>query len=95
MKRIFLFLITNLAVVAVLSIVARPDFDAQGFQNWLAASKPAFPKSERPQVAELQSFQNLKNLLAKLEVLLRGQPEQSPNIKEAATAVENALKGAF
>ncbi|HEU5450704.1 MAG TPA: DUF2785 domain-containing protein [Terriglobales bacterium] len=80
---------------AVLSLIARPDFDAAAFRSWLAMMKPAFPDDKRPTLAQLAAYQNRKNLLSKLEVLLVGLPADAPHAKEVAPVVEEALKSAF
>jgi len=80
---------------AALSIVARPDFDAEGFRAWLASAKPVAPAAARPQLSELVRYQNLKNMLAKLDVLLFGLPAESPHARDAAAAVQETLKNAF
>jgi Protein of unknown function (DUF2785) len=80
---------------AVLSIVARHDFDGRNFRDWLTASKPVFPPGPHPQVEALQRYQNLKNMLAKLEVLLISEAPRAPNAQAASAAVQEILKGAF
>lgn len=80
---------------AVLSIVARPDFDATGFHEWTLSCKPVQPATARPPIAELITNQNLKNALAKLEVLLVSLPPDAPHTKDSAAALEEILKGAF
>jgi Protein of unknown function (DUF2785) len=79
----------------VLSIVGRADFDSAGFHAWLAGCKPVPPGSARPAVAELRSYQNLKDMLAKLEVVLVSLPSDSPHAKEAGAAVLDVMKGSF
>jgi len=78
---------------AVLSLVARPDFDAAQFGAWLQRTKPGVP--EHPTVAQLRAAQNWKNLLAKLEVLLSNEPQPSDAAVTARTAVRAALKPLF
>lgn len=80
---------------AVLSIIARSDFDAEGFQRWLAICKPTPPTAERPSVADLVRNQNLKNALAKLDVLLQTATGESAHIKDAVAALQDILKGSF
>ncbi len=80
---------------AVLSIVARPDFDVAGFRQWLALCKPVAPTTARPQIAELATYQNLKNTLAKLVLILLALPPESPHVKEAVAAVQDTIKGTF
>jgi hypothetical protein len=79
----------------VLSIVARADFDGGGFHEWLANCKPVPPTAARPPIAHLRTYQNLKNMLAKLEVLLVSLPPDAPHAKEATLAVQDTLKGTF
>ena len=79
---------------AVLSIVARQDFDFQAFHEWLTNCKPIPPTAARPSIADLRRYQNLKDMLAKLEVLLAGLPPD-PHGKEAAAEVQATLKGTF
>jgi len=78
---------------AVLSIVARADFDAAQFQAWLQRTKPAVP--EHPTAAQLHAAQNWKNLLAKLEVLLSNDAQPSEPAAAARTALRAALKPLF
>jgi len=80
---------------AVLSIIGRADFDSGGFHGWLAECKPVPPSSARPAVAELRSYQNLKDMLAKLEVLLVSLPSDSPHAREAGAATLDTIKGSF
>jgi Protein of unknown function (DUF2785) len=78
---------------AVLSLVARADFDAAQFDAWLQRTKPAVP--EHPTVAQLRAAQNWKNLLAKLEVLLSNDPQLSEAAGTARTSLRAALKPLF
>jgi hypothetical protein len=78
---------------AVLSLVARADFDAAQFQAWLQRTKPAVP--EHPTAAQLRAAQNWKNLLAKLEVLLSNDAQPSEAAGTARTALRAALKPLF
>jgi hypothetical protein len=78
---------------AVLSLVARADFDAAQFDTWLQRTKPAV--AEHPSAAQLRAAQNWKNLLAKLEVLLSNDPQPSDAAITARTAVRAALKPLF
>ena len=80
---------------AVLSLIARPDFDQAAFQDWLAQVKPVFPEQQPPPLEALRSYQNLKNVLAKLEVILLSQPAEVPHAREAAALVQATLKDAF
>jgi len=79
---------------AVLSIVNRSDFDRAAFASWVAARKP--PRlSARPTALELSAAQNVKNLLAKLDVLLDGDAQPSDALRSAHESVRAALKDAF
>lgn len=78
---------------AVLSLVARADFDAAQFDAWLQRTKPTVP--EHPTVAQLRAAQNWKNLLAKLEVLLSNDPQLSEAAGTGRTSVRAALKPLF
>jgi Protein of unknown function (DUF2785) len=78
---------------AVLSLVARADFDAAQFDAWLQRTTPAV--AEHPTAAQLRAAQNWKNLLAKLEVLLSNDPPPSDAATTARTAVRAALKPLF
>jgi len=80
---------------AVLSIVARKDFESHAFQEWLANCKPVPLTSASPSLGDLRTNQNLKNMLAKPEVLLVDLPPDAPHAKEAAAAVEKTLNGSF
>ena len=81
---------------ALLSLVARKDFDAQGFRQRLTNAKPSPPTAALPDVAVLRGNQNVKNMLSKLEVLLLSQPaDAGPQFKETAAAVQDTLKGTF
>lgn len=78
---------------AVLSLVARADFDAAQFQDWLQRTKRTVP--EHPTVAQLHAAQNWKNLLAKLEVLLSNDAQLSEAAATARTSLRAALKPLF
>src|SRR5262249_59645211 len=52
----------------ILSVVNRSDFNRETFRTW-AKARPDRPTSARPTVAELRAWQNMKNLLSKVEVL--------------------------
>jgi hypothetical protein len=80
---------------AVLSVIKRPDFDRNAFAGWIAASKPAAARDDRPKTIDLQAAQNIKNLLAKLEVLLSVDPQPSDSVRAARDDVRNALNDAF
>jgi hypothetical protein len=80
---------------AVLSIVNRKDFDRDAFVGWLTRTKPAALKAALPAVLDLQSRQNLKNLLAKLEVLLSADPSASEAVAFARDRVRATVKDTF
>jgi hypothetical protein len=79
----------------VLSVINRSDFDRSGFGAWLARAKPDRPTSALPKVEELRAAQNIKNLFAKLEVLLSVDPEPSDSMRAARDSVRAALKDLF
>ena len=80
---------------AVLSIIARKDFDQAGFTAWVTRSTPA-RMAAKPSVADLQASQNAKNMLAKLEVLLSQAADPVPaQVLAARDAVRAALKTLF
>jgi len=79
---------------ALLSIVNRTDFDRIAFSSWTAAAKP--PRlNARPTAVELIAAQNVKNLLAKLDVLLDADAQPSDAVQSAHSSVRTALKDAF
>jgi hypothetical protein len=80
---------------AVLSIIARKDFDADAFAKWAKDIRPVFPKNGRPNEQMLHGIQNVKNCLAKLDFLLSLQPDQTPGLKSAEESVRASIKGSF
>jgi hypothetical protein len=79
---------------AVLSIVNRSDFDPAAFRAWASHARP--PRiTERPTAAELSGAQNVKNFLAKLNVLLDAVPQPSNAVQSAREGVRAALTDAF
>lgn len=81
---------------AVLSLVVRKDFNGNKFREWLSSAKPTLPAPSRPEISTLRANQNVKNMLAKLEVLLISQGTDSPTqVKEGALAVQDTLNGTF
>jgi len=80
---------------AILSIINRKDFDRDGFAGWLARAKPGMPKAALPAVQELHGRQNVKNLLAKLEVLLSADPAAGEAIVFARDRVRSTIKDLF
>jgi hypothetical protein len=79
---------------AVLSIVNRADFDQEGFRSWLMRTRPVEPAAVLPDPAVLRGNQNVKNLFAKLEVLL-SLDGSSPAIQAARIEVRAVLKDLF
>jgi hypothetical protein len=80
---------------AVLSLVNRKDFDADAFRGWVVRTKPGPPNGPKPPVEALRSAQNIKNLFAKLEVLLSLDPQPSAASQSARDALRAALKDLF
>jgi hypothetical protein len=80
---------------AVLSIIRRKDFDADGFAKSVAPLRAEFPKEELPDPQVFRKNQNLKNSLAKLAFLLALEPEPSSGVASARTAVAATLKDTF
>jgi len=79
---------------AILSLVNRGDFDAGAFGAWAMRAKPSAPAA-RPAPAQLRSAQNVKNLLAKLAVLLSLDPQPSDAVRSAGAAIRGALAGLY
>jgi hypothetical protein len=79
----------------ILSVINRQDFDRDGFAGWLARAKPGALKAVLPAVQELHGRQNVKNLLAKLEVLLFADPAAGEAIVFARDRVRSAIKDLF
>ncbi len=79
---------------AVVSLIARKDFDAPAFGAWVSQIRPTPPRTSRPETAVLYANQNIKNMLAKLEVLLNTSDGMN-NAPRAAVIVQNGLKGTF
>jgi hypothetical protein len=79
---------------AVLSLVNREDFDLEGFRSWLTRTRPVDPAAVLPDPAVLRGNQNVKNLFAKLEVLL-SLDGSSPGVQAARTEVRAVLKDLF
>lgn len=76
---------------AVLSIVARQDFDASGFEKWIQSLAPARPTSD-PTPASLAAGQNRKNLIVSLFALLSTDPRDLATLQAARAAVLPVLK---
>ena len=80
---------------ASLSVVMRKDFDAAAFSEWAGNLRKMMPNSEEPTDIELHQGQNIKNFLAKLDVLLAIQTDQTTSLKTAHEAVLAAAKNTF
>jgi hypothetical protein len=78
---------------ALLSLVARRDFDHAAFFAWLKQAKPAV--QAHPTIPQLQAIQNWKNVLAKLEVLLSNDPPPADAAGAARAALRQELKDLF
>jgi hypothetical protein len=79
---------------AILSVVNRPDVDFSGFESWVASSRP--PRMEsRPTTEQLAAAQNIKNLLAKLLVLVDETPQSATALARARSAIQSGLKDLF
>jgi hypothetical protein len=79
----------------VLSIINRKDFDQAAFRQWLTSIRPEPPKDARPTVSVLDANQNVKNMLAKLEVILAAVANPSSQVSDALAGVKETLKGTF
>lgn len=80
---------------AVLSVINRSDFDRAGFQAWTARARPVQPGTALPSPSQLGGAQNMKNLFAKLEVILALVAEPADNVRSALESVRGVLKGLF
>ena len=80
---------------AVLSVINRSDFDRAGFAAWVSRATPGRLTSALPDVDEILGAQNIKNLFAKLEVLLSVDPQPSDSVQAARDSVRAALKDLF
>ena len=80
---------------AILSILNRKDFDADGFRAWTQSLKSdlAFPK--QISVEALDRRQNLINLCSKLEVVAAEQPDDAANAQLAKQSMLEVLKTSF
>jgi hypothetical protein len=79
---------------ALLSLATRPDFDLEGFREWADQARPT-PLAARPDLAVIRGNQNLKNLLAKLHVVLLSIQTPTPGVRSAADTVRIVLKDLF
>lgn len=79
---------------ALLSLATRPDFDLEGFRQWADKARPE-PLTERPDLAVIRGNQNLKNLFAKLHVVLLSVQTPTPGVQSAGDTVRLVLKDLF
>jgi hypothetical protein len=80
---------------AVLSLVARGDFDPAAFGAWVDRAVPPRLTTPRPASADLRARQNITNLLAKLEVLLTLQDGAPESTVTARDRLRRALKSSY
>jgi hypothetical protein len=80
---------------ALLSVINRSDFDRPGFAAWVSRTTPGRLTAALPKVEELRAAQNVKNLFAKLEVLLSVDSQPSDSVQAARDSVRAALKDLF
>jgi hypothetical protein len=80
---------------AVLSLINRGDFDRSGFAAWVSRTAPRRPTAALPKVEELRAAQNIKNLFAKLDVLLAVDPQPPDAVQAAHDTLRSALKDLF
>ncbi len=78
---------------AVLSIVARADFDDAGFAAWLKTMTP-IRRNTDPTLATLATDQNRRHLLTSLFMVLSTDRRDLPGITRARTLVLDVLRGA-
>jgi hypothetical protein len=76
---------------AVLSIVARTDFDEAGFRAWVGTIGPVRPAGP-PTRAELARNQNRKNLVVALYAVLATDARDLPAIRAARAIVLERMK---
>src|SRR5262249_13980864 len=80
---------------AVLSIVNRAYADREGFRGGVTRTKAAPIRDARPSREALTATQNVKNLYAKLEVLLSLDAQPSESVQSAREALRAALKDMY
>jgi hypothetical protein len=80
---------------AVLALVNRPDFDRDAFRTWVTTIKPARLETSLPTREQLDTAQNVKNLFAKLEVLLSLDAQASESVVAARDALRAVLKDMY
>jgi hypothetical protein len=76
---------------AVLSIAARPDFDAAGFEKWLATFAPV-RRTAPPTAAMMAVDQNRKDLIVSLLAVLSTDPRDLSTLPAARAQVLALLK---
>ncbi|HET9372631.1 MAG TPA: DUF2785 domain-containing protein [Vicinamibacterales bacterium] len=76
---------------AVLSIVARSDFDEAGFRAWVGTVGPVRPAGS-PTRAEMARNQNRKNLVVALYAVLSTDARDLPGIRAARAIVLERMK---
>jgi uncharacterized protein DUF2785 len=76
---------------AVLSLAARPDLDAAGFEKWLATFVPA-RRTGPPTPATMAIDQNRKNLIVSLFAVLSTDPRDLATLPAARDQVLGLLK---
>lgn len=80
---------------AVLSLINRQDFDRDGFRAWVTKTTPARIEAALPAREQLDARQNVKNLFAKLEVLLSLDAQPSESVVAARDALRATLKDMY
>lgn len=80
---------------AILSLVARTDFNPAEFGAWVERTAPGRLTTSRPTAADLRARQNVTNLFAKLEVLLALQDSPPEPVVSARDSLRRALKALY
>ncbi len=80
---------------AVLSLAMRTDLDRDAFRGWCDSLSTRPAQNERLSETSLARLQNVKNLLAKLEVVLSTQPENTAGSLAALEVLRAKLRTAF
>ncbi len=80
---------------AILSLVARADFNPVEFSSWVDRAVPPRLTTSRPTSADLRARQNITNLLTKLEVLLTLQDDAPEHVASARDSLRRALKALY
>lgn len=76
---------------AVLSIAAREDFDAAGFEAWLATLVPP-KRAAAPTAADRAADQNVKHLVVSLFAVVSADPRSLPQLDRARALLLAHLK---